>query len=96
MIRTLSLATAVAFALVLPATAENAAVKAPAATTDAKPAAQGNLFTEEQARVHLSHLGYTNISGLTKNENGAWLGSATKDGKTVSVAVDVKGKVNTN
>jgi putative membrane protein len=96
MIRTLSLATAIAFALALPATAETAPVKAPAATTDVKSAAQGNLFTEEQARVHLSRLGYTNISGLTKNENGAWLGSATKDGKTMAVAVDVKGKVGTN
>ena len=96
MIRTLSLATAIAFALVLPAAAETATVKAPAATTDAKPAAQGNLFTEEQARVHLSHQGYTNISGMMKNENGTWVGSATKDGKTVTVAVDVKGKVATN
>ena len=96
MIRTLTLATVIAFALVLPATAETATVKAPATTKDVKPAAQGNLFTEEQARVHLSHLGYTNISGLTKNENGAWLGSATRDGKTVAVAVDIKGKVGTN
>ena len=96
MIRTLSLATAIALAHVLPAAAENATVKAPATTTDVKPAAQGNLFTEEQARVHLSHQGYTNISGMMKNENGAWVGSATRDGKTVTVAVDVKGKVGTN
>lgn len=96
MIRTLSLATVLAAALVLPATAETGTVKAPATTTDVKPAAQGNLFTEEQARVHLSHLGYTNISAMTKNENGAWVGSATKDGKTLTVAVDVKGKVGTN
>jgi hypothetical protein len=33
---------------------------------------------------------------MMKNENGAWVGSATKDGKTVTVAVDVKGKVGTN
>jgi hypothetical protein len=36
-------------------------------------------------------LGYTNVSGLTKDENGVWHGSATKDGKTLTVAVDVKG-----
>jgi putative membrane protein len=54
---------------------------------------KGNLFTEQQARQHLSHLGYTGISNLTKDENGVWRGSATKDGNTRTVAVDVKGAV---
>lgn len=67
-----------------------------AAGTDAAHAARGNLFTEEQARSHLSHLGYTNISELTKDESGAWRGSAKKDGKTVMVGIDVKGTVATN
>jgi hypothetical protein len=31
------------------------------------------------------------VSGLTKDENGVWHGSATKDGNTRTVAVDVKG-----
>jgi hypothetical protein len=50
-----------------------------------------NLFTQDQARQHLMHLGYTNISGLEKDADGKWIGTATKDGKTVAVAVDVKG-----
>ena len=55
------------------------------------PAAQ-NLFTETQARQHLQQLGYTNVSELSKDENGRWIGTAkTKDGETRSVAVDVKG-----
>jgi hypothetical protein len=55
------------------------------------PAAQ-NLFTESQARQHLLHLGYTNVSELSKDEHGRWIGTAkTKDGETRSVAVDVKG-----
>lgn len=79
MIRTLSLAAVIAVALALPALAETAT-----------PAAHG-LFTETQARTHLSHLGYADISGLTKDENGVWRGSATKDGKPLTVAVDIKG-----
>jgi hypothetical protein len=67
-----------------------------AAAADAAQAASGNLFTEKQARNHLSRLGYSNISELTKDENGAWRGSASKDGKSMMVAIDVKGSVATN
>jgi len=81
MIRKLSIAAALATAL----------VALPALATESGPAAKGNLFNEKQARTHLLHLGYTNVSGLTKDENGVWHGSATKDGKTLTVAVDVKG-----
>lgn len=96
MIRTLSLAVALAVALALPATAKDDTVKAPDTKTEAGAAAQGSLFTEEQARVHLAHLGYTSISGLLKDQDGVWRGSATKDGKTITVAVDIKGTVNRN
>jgi hypothetical protein len=55
------------------------------------PAAQ-NLFTETQARQHLLHLGYTNVSELAKDEDGRWVGTATtKDGQSRAVAVDVRG-----
>lgn len=50
-----------------------------------------NLFTETQARQHLLHLGYTNVSELTKDQDGRWIGTATtKDGQIRVVAVDVK------
>ncbi len=77
--------------LALPALAETPAANAtaPAAGT----ATQGNLFTEKQARAHLLHLGYADVSNLTKDENGVWHGTATKGGEQRSVAVDVKGAV---
>ena len=90
MIRKLSIAAALATALVaLPVLAETTTTS-PAAT-ESKPAARGAIFTEKQARAHLFHLGYTDVSNLRKDENGVWHGSATKDGKTLSVAVNVKG-----
>jgi hypothetical protein len=49
-----------------------------------------NLFTMQDARNHLMHLGYTNVSELAKDASGKWIGSAVKDGKTVPVAVVVK------
>lgn len=81
MIRSLALAAALAAGFAFPSLAADSA----------GPATQ-NLFTEIQARQHLFHLGYTNVSGLTKDANGVWVGTATaKDGQTRSVAVDVKG-----
>ena len=93
MIRTIAIAAALATSLVaLPALAETPAAT-PARRRKPRPPPKGNLFTEQQAREHLSHLGYSGISNLTKDENGVWRGSATKDGNTRTVAVDVKGAV---
>jgi putative membrane protein len=94
MSRVLSIATALAVAIALPAFAETA-TKTPAGATEAGPAAR-TLFTEEQARTHLVRLGYADVSVLTKNENGVWHGTATKNGKQLNVAVDVKGAVANN
>jgi len=90
MLRMLIITAALAAPLALPATAE--APQNPAATnTTQQHKLKGNLFNEQQAREHLSRLGYTGISNLSKDENGTWRGTATKDGKLQQVAVDVKG-----
>lgn len=86
MIRSYFLAAALAAGLAGPAFAADEA---------GGPAMQ-NLFTSTQAREHLSHLGYTNISALEKDADGKWIGTATKDGRTVAVAVDVKGQLPRN
>ena len=52
-----------------------------------------NSFTEDQAKGHLANAGYTDVSALTQDDKGAWNGTATKDGKTVSVSVEYQGKV---
>ena len=90
--RALALTAALAACLALPALAETPATNAGTAA-ETGTAAKGNLFTEKQARTHLLHLGYADVSGLTKDENGVWHGTATKDGQQRSVAVDVKGGV---
>jgi putative membrane protein len=64
---------------------------------NAGPAAKGaNSFTEGQARGHIENSGYTNVTALTKDENGVWHGTAMKGGKTVAVSLDFKGNVVTN
>jgi len=60
-------------------------------------AADTVAFTQENAREHLMHLGYTNVSQLQKDAHGNWVGTAVKDGKTLPVAVSVKaGSTGTN
>ncbi len=46
----------------------------------------------QEARQHLLKQGYTNVSELAKDEDGRWTGTATKDGKTIFVAIDLRGQ----
>jgi putative membrane protein len=90
MLRMLIITAALAAPLALPATAESP--QNPTTTNASQEhKLKGNLFNERQAREHLSRLGYTGISDLSKDENGTWRGTATKNGKMQQVAVDVKG-----
>lgn len=91
MIRTLTVAAALIAGFALPALAADTAVNANTGTTQG--IVQQNLFTSDQTRQHLMHLGYTEVSSLTKDEDGKWIGRATKDGKSFIVAVDIKGPV---
>ena len=91
MTRTLILAAALAAGFAFPALAADTAVNPNAGTTQGL--VQENLFTSDQARQHLMHLGYTDVSSMTKDEDGKWIGRATKDGKSFIVAVDIKGPV---
>ncbi len=52
-------------------------------------------FTEAQARGHIEHAGFTNVSTLKKDDGGIWRGTARKGNRTVKVALDFKGNVST-
>jgi putative membrane protein len=72
------------------------AVASPTAPSTAKadaPVPGANSFTEAQARGRIESNGFSNVSGLKKDEQSIWRGQAMKDGKTVSVAVDYQGNV---
>jgi hypothetical protein len=67
----------------------------PAATTpDAgAPLPGANSFTESQAKSRIEQLGYTNVTGLAKDSDGVWRGTAMKDGKSQRVAIDFRGNI---
>ncbi len=75
-------------------TSHNPAVKDSAPHAVTAPANGRNSFTERQAMKRLAKAGYT-VSSLTKDSSFAWMGSAMKGGKSVTVALDYKGNVTT-
>lgn len=64
-----------------------------AAVDKGAPLSGANSFTEGQAKDRVTATGLLTVSAMTKDDNGIWRGTAMKDGKSVSVAVDYKGNV---
>ena len=58
------------------------------------PVAGRNSFTEGQAKSKIEEAGFSNVSGLTKDDNGIWRGKANKGGSSANVSVDFQGNVN--
>ena len=75
------------------ALAQTPAVKSPSANNPAAPVAGANSFTEGQAKSRIESNGYTDVTGLKKDDSGIWTGSATKGGQKVDVRVDFQGNV---
>ena len=73
--------------------ASTPAVSSPNANNPGAPAAGANSFTEAQAKSRIEKAGYSNVSGLSKDKDGIWKGTASKGGTSVVVALDYQGNV---
>ena len=105
----ITMRTTIAVALVLGLTAGGALAQAPAAkegpqnsainTNDssnrmaAGPVKGSNSFTEGEARSRIQDKGFSNVTGLKKDDDGIWRGRAMKGGQQVDVALDFQGNV---
>ncbi|MFI0847125.1 DUF4142 domain-containing protein [Mesorhizobium sp. IMUNJ 23232] len=69
------------------------AVNTPDTTNPAAPVPGANSFTEDQARDRIQEAGFTDVTALTKDDQGIWRGQAVKDGKSTAVALDFQGNV---
>jgi hypothetical protein len=60
-----------------------------------RPALPGvNDLNEDQAKSRIEAKGYSNVSGLQKDNHGIWRGKATmKDGRFVTVVLDLEGNI---
>ena len=72
------------------------AAETPAKPVPGAPLAGANSFTESQAKARIEAKGFTNVSGLKKDDGSIWRGKAMKDGKSVSIALDYQGNVVAN
>ncbi|MDB5397170.1 MAG: hypothetical protein JWM91_4676 [Rhodospirillales bacterium] len=61
--------------------------------TASAPVAGRNSFTEGEAKSRIESRGYSQVSGLQKDDQGVWRGTAMKDGRRASVALDYQGNV---
>jgi hypothetical protein len=69
---------------------------AQATTKDTKaPEAGANSFTEAQAKDRIEKAGFSQVTGLKKDDQGIWRASASKGGAQVNVSVDFRGNVTT-
>ena len=63
-------------------------------TTESRlPIKGANSFSEAEAKHTIEHAGYTQVSGLAKDDQSIWRGTAMKGDTKVSVALDYKGNV---
>jgi putative membrane protein len=69
------------------------AVRSPNTTNPQAPVPGANSFTEGQAKSRIESKGFSQVSGLQKDDQGIWRGKAMKDGKSVDVSVDFQGNV---
>ena len=72
------------------------AVATPDSENATAPVEGANSFTEDQARERIVEAGYADVTGLKLDDKGVWRGTATKDGKSVNVALDYQGNVVAN
>jgi hypothetical protein len=51
-------------------------------------------LNEDQVKLRIEGKGYSNISGLQKDDHGIWRGRGTmKDGRSVAVILDLEGNI---
>ena len=72
----------------------NNAINNPDKNNANAPVAGRNSFTEGQAKSRIEEAGYSNVSGLQKDNQGVWRGKADKAGTKTDVSIDFQGKVN--
>jgi hypothetical protein len=93
----LALTTVAAFAqtTVSPANPRPSTPAVATSTTPAPtaPAAGSNSFTMAQAKSRIEAAGYSGVSGLAKDKDGVWRGTASKGGTSSDVSLDYQGNV---
>lgn len=73
--------------------ANKPAIATPSTVNPAAPAKGENSFTEEQARSRIEEAGFSNVTGLTLDNDGVWRAEGQKDGTAVTIKMDYQGNI---
>jgi hypothetical protein len=73
---------------------QNPAVKSMDHNNSSAPVAGSNSFTQTEAMKQIEAKGYTHVTGLKKDKDGVWRGTAMKGGQSGPISVDYQGNVN--
>ena len=84
---------AIPLVLVLGSTSPAIAQTTPTAPDPAAPMAGANSFTENQAKDRIEKAGFTEVTGLRKDDQGIWRANAKQGDKQVNVSLDFRGNV---
>jgi hypothetical protein len=71
----------------------NKAINSKSGNNPGAPVAGANSFTEGQAKSRIESKGFSNVSGLKKDDRGVWRGTAMRDGESVDVSLDFEGNI---
>ena len=80
-------------ALALSTTSLAIAQTSPTTVDKNAPATGANSFTEAQAKDRIEKAGFSQVSGLRKDDQGVWRGTAKQGDKQVNVSLDFRGNV---
>jgi len=53
----------------------------------------GAAMSEQQAKAKIEGEGYTQVSGLKKDDKGMWTATAMKDGRAVQLSLNAQGQI---
>lgn len=93
--------TLVAACICIPATAwaqsapstDKPAIATPDTANPSAPVKGENSFTQEQAKSRMEEAGFSNVMGLTLDDEGVWHAAGEKDGAAVMIKMDYQGNI---
>lgn len=76
-------------------TTDKPAVVTPEQTNPSAPVKGENSFTQDQAKSRMEEAGFTNVMGLTLDDEGVWHAAGEKDGTPTTIKMDYQGNITT-
>jgi len=72
---------------------QNGAINSSDKAPPSAPVAGRNSFTQGEAQSRIEANGFTNVTGLQKDDSGVWRAQATKGNQNMTVSLDYQGNV---